>query len=144
LPAATDEARHHHQLAIDLITLHHRSGLHLGISCQIIREYMVVDTRPLQADGLGLNPSDTIHNAEEFRKRLLFFPETEEVSNKSRLLIKQHHLSGARIHDANVVATMSARGISKLVTENTDDFSAFSTIRPLQLPKIHQIISGST
>ena len=144
LLTATDEARQHYQLARDLISEHHRSGLHLGFSGQIIREYMVVATRPLQANGLGLNPNDTIHNVDEFRKRLLFFPETEEVSNELRVLMIKFRLSGARIHDANVVATMSAHGVSKLITDNTGDFSTFSTVQTFDLPTIHRILRSST
>jgi predicted nucleic acid-binding protein len=143
LLTATNEARQHYQLARDLIISHHRSGLHLGISGQIIREYMVVATRPPQANGLGLSPNDTIHNVGEFRERLLFFPESEEVSNELRVLVKEYRLSGTRIHDANVAATMSAHGVTKLITENTDDFSAFSTIQTFDLSTIHRMIVSS-
>jgi predicted nucleic acid-binding protein len=143
LRTATNEARQHYQLARDLIMAHHSSGLHLCISAQIVREYMVVATRPLQVNGLGLSPNDTIHNIDEFRNRFLFFPETEEVSNELRVLIIKYRLSGARTHDANVVATMSAHGVSKLVTDNTGDFSAFSTIQTFDLPTIHRILRSS-
>ena len=144
LLTATNEARQHCQIARDLIIAHHRRGLHLGISGQIIREYMVVATRPSQANGLGLSPNDTIQNVDEFRKRLLFFPETEEVSNELRVLINKYRLSGTRIHDANVAATMLAHGVTKLITENTGDFSAFSMIQTFDLSMIHRIIGSST
>jgi predicted nucleic acid-binding protein len=64
LLTATDQSRQHHHLARELIISHQRSGLHFGISGQIIREYMVVATRPVEARGLGLSPNDTIHNAD--------------------------------------------------------------------------------
>jgi len=127
-----------------LIVSQQRSGLHFGISGQIIREYMAVATRPVEANGLGLSPNDTIHNADEFRKWLLFFAETEAVSNKLRLLTINYRLSGARIHDANVAATMLAHGLSKIVTENSGDFSDLSEVQTFTLPEINKIVTSSS
>jgi predicted nucleic acid-binding protein len=33
--------------------------------------------------------------------------------------------SGKQVHDANIVATMLAQGITRLLTHNTSDFSRF-------------------
>lgn len=111
---------------------------------QIIREYMAVATRPVEANGLELSPNDTINNADAFRKWLLFFAESETVSNKFRLLIERYHLSGTRILDANVTATMLAHGLSKIVTDNTGDFPDFPEMKPFELPEIHRIVTGSS
>ena len=143
LLTATDESRQHHQFARHVITAHQRSGFHLGISGQIIREYLVVATRSPEANGLGLDLADALNNAEAFSQRLVFFEETEAVSNRLNLLIKNYRLIGTRIHDANVVATMSTHGLSKLITENQADFSVFSEVGILGLPEFYEILSDS-
>ncbi len=48
-------------------------------------------------------------------------------------LIQGLDLKGRRIHDANVVATMLAHGMSLLLTENVADFSEFAAIRLVDL-----------
>jgi len=141
---ATDESRPHHRLARRIITAHNRSGIHLGISGQIIREYLVVATRSQEANGLGLDSADALNNTEAFRQRLVFFDETEAVSIKLRLLTKNYRLIGKRIHDANVVATMLTHSLSKLITENQGDFSVFSEVETVGLPEIYQIVGEST
>ncbi len=141
---ATDESRPHHQLARQVIATHNRSGIHLGISGQIIREYLVVATRVPEDNGLGLGSDEALSNVEVFRQRLVFFDETEAVSNELRSLIGSCELTGKRIHDANVVATMLTHGLSKLITENQGDFSVFSEVETIGLPEIYEIVSDST
>jgi len=46
-------------------------------------------------------------------------------------LVKQYAVSGKRIHDANIVATMRAFSITKIFTKNTKDFFAFNEIELL-------------
>ena len=140
---ATDESRPHHRFARKVIATHNRSGIHLGVSGQIIREYLVVATRVSEANGLGLGPNEALSNVEVFGQRLVFFDETEAVSNELRLLIGSCELTGKRIHDANVVATMLTHGLSKLITENKGDFSVFSDIETFGLAEISQIIDPS-
>jgi hypothetical protein len=36
-------------------------------------------------------------------------------------------VAGKQIHDANIVATMQAYGLSKLLTHNVSDFARFSS-----------------
>lgn len=143
LLTATDESRVHHELARDVITLQQRIGLHLGISGQIIREYLVVATRDAEVNGLGMEPADAIKNVQAFNERLLFFDETEAGSIRLRHLTNSYRLIGTRIHDANVVATMLSHGISKIVTESRADFSVFSEVETIDLPEFHQIVSES-
>jgi predicted nucleic acid-binding protein len=140
---ATDESRKYHQLATRVIATHNRGGIHLGISGQIIREYLVVATRIPDVNGLGLSPDEALSNIEVFRQRLVFFDETEAVSNKLRSLIGSYQLTGKRIHDANVAATMLTHSLSKLITENPGDFSVFSDVETVGLAEISQFINAA-
>jgi predicted nucleic acid-binding protein len=91
LVAATDESRPFHAVARKLIAHGHSVGLHGATSGQVIREYLVVATRPLSANGLGLSPADALGNIEKMTRHLQFCEESESVSLRLRRTIRQGH-----------------------------------------------------
>ena len=133
LLSATDRSRPHHDAARGLSRVAREAGCSLALSGQIIREYLVVATRPVEVNGLGLSPADALHNINAFIPRTVLCAETEAVSLRLRSLTATYALSGKRIHDANVVATMVEHDIHWLVTENGDDFKVFSEVQTLGL-----------
>jgi predicted nucleic acid-binding protein len=142
LLTATDESRPDHLHARKLFAIAGRRGFHLGTSGQILREYLVVATRPAHVNGLGLNTDDALGNAEAFLRRLVFYEETELVATGVRRLTRTHGLTGKRIHDANVVATMLAHDIAKLVTQNPDDFGTFPEVEITTLAEAAWLTAG--
>lgn len=136
LLAATDESRDHHLLARDLLARVRTRGLQGALSGQIIREYLVVATRDMDANGLGLSPADALANAQQMAARLEFCEETEAVSVRLRSLVRTHELAGKKIHDASVVAAMTAHGITRLVTENPGDFERYQEIEVITLSQL--------
>jgi len=133
LLTATDCSRRHHLAAQHLFGAAARSCFHLAMSGQIIREYLVVATRPLEVNGLGLSTGDALRNVEEFQRRLAVYDETEAVSNRLCQLVRDTQLQGKRIHDANIAATMLTHGMSKLVTEDSGDFANFAGIETVSI-----------
>ena len=133
LLAATDESRHHHLLASRLLSASGSLGCRCALSGQIIREYLVVATRSVEANGLGLDAADALANVEQLSSRLEFCDETESVSTRLRSLVRSYNWTGKRVHDANVVATMKAHGITRLVTENPADFQVCQDITLITL-----------
>jgi len=105
----------------------------LWISRQVIREFLATLSRPQQF----ANPVQ----AKELSKFVDFFMEQFQivedgplVTENLLLLIEKFSIGGKQIHDANIVATMQAYGISNLITHNIKDFERFSsliTILPL-------------
>ena len=128
LLTATDESRPQHRHAGRLLSASGHHGLHLAASGQILREYLVVATRPADANGLGLHVRDAAANVSEFLRCIHLYDETEEVSRRLRQLALTYGLHGKRLHDANLVATMSVHGIRALVTDNQSDFAPFDDI----------------
>ena len=128
LLTATDASRPHHREAIRMLSNSGSRSLRLAASGQILREYMVVTSRPIDANGLGLNVRDSVANVNEFLRRLQLFNETQEVAQRLRQLALKYGIRGKRLHDANIVATMATHGIRTLVTENHDDFVRFDEI----------------
>ena len=133
LLTATDESRPNHVPARRLIAESDRSGWHFAVSGQVLREYVVVATRPVDVNGMGLNPRHAIGNVEAFLGFLRLCDETEAVADKLRRLGLKHNLQGKRFHDANIVATMLVHGIGVLVTDNLKDFTVFDDIDAVAL-----------
>ena len=128
LLTATDESRPQHRDAERLFSESGLHGLHLAVSGQILREYLVVATRPLDTNGLGLQVREATANVNEFLRCIHLYDETEEVARRLRQLALTFGLHGKRLHDANVVATMATHGIRVLVTQNPRDFAPFDEI----------------
>src|SRR5437899_12825018 len=75
LLAATDEGRADHAGAVEVLQQWPASGTVLYTSGQILREYLVVTTRPTAVNGLGLSRRDAVANVERLRTRLRFLDE---------------------------------------------------------------------
>lgn len=125
LLAATDEARHEHEHAVAALNVWPASGMVLYTSGQILREYLVVATRSIDNNGLGLRRQDAIANVRALRTRLNLLVEDAKVSERLLGLLDGIECAGKQIHDANVVATMLVYGIDTVVTINTRDFARF-------------------
>lgn len=126
LLAATDAARADHEFALAALNEWAASGTVVYTSGQILREYLVVATRPIGLNGLGMSPSDALANVRSLRTRLKLLPEDARVSDRLLPLLDDVDCSGKQIHDANVAATMLVHGIDTIVTRNVSDFRRFS------------------
>lgn len=131
LLSATDSARPDHGAARAVFERAVGAGVHLAISGQVLREYLVVATRPAAANGLGMPPSDAVRNAGIFQHRTILLEETEAVVDRLRVLVEHQSLKGTRIHDANLSAVMRVHGISQIVTQNASDFDPFAEVHAL-------------
>jgi predicted nucleic acid-binding protein len=126
LLAATDEARAHHPRARVTLDAWPAAGTALYTSGQILREYLVVATRPAELNGLGLELSDALANVTALRARMRLLEETKAVADRLATLLVEAPSTGRKIHDANVVATMLVHGLTTLVTSDVSDFSRFA------------------
>ena len=95
-------------------------------SGQILREYLVVATRPAENNGLGLSAADAVSNVRAFRGRTTLLAEGGRVAGRLLRLLDDTACGGRQIHDAHVVATMIVHDIGAVVTMNVDDFARFS------------------
>ena len=143
LLTATDRSRRHHDDARRILELANRSGIHLALSGQVLREYLVVATRPQDANGLGLSAEDALANAAKIRSRAVLCEETAAVTARLESLVRIHNLTGRRIHDANIVATMQAHGVSTLVSDNAGDFEALAGVTLLGIPEALRVMAAA-
>jgi predicted nucleic acid-binding protein len=121
LVGATDQAREHHAGSLALLERHP----HLVLNTQVIREYLVVATRPTAVNGLGLSSADALENVRVFRTALRLLPESRPVLPTFLELVRETGCHGKRLHDAYIVASALAHGVQSVATWNTADFALF-------------------
>lgn len=128
LLAGTDTSRLHHDAAISFLEQGLSGQQRLFGSGQVFREYLVVATRPTKENGLGLSTTAALENLREFNRCIQILDENADVAARLSALVKNHKLKGKRIHDANIVATMQAHGLTRIRTDNPGDFKVFTDI----------------
>lgn len=131
LLSAVNTLRVEHDTSRFIFSRAYEKAIHLGTCGQILREYLVVATRPIAVNGLGQNITDALKNVSWFRKRLIYFEETEAVHSNLLSIAESRCITGKHIHDANIVAVMYNYGIYYLITSNPKDFSVFPNITTL-------------
>ena len=133
LLTATNALRPGHPAALGIFRKALDEGVHLASCGQILREYLVVATRPISVNGLGLSSEDALRNLEWFRKRQVYLEEPESVHHILIGLVERHKAAGKRIHDLNIAAMMKEHRIRILLTENPDDFRDIPGVETLHL-----------
>ncbi len=128
LLAATDHDRKEHPNSLAFLEGGQRGIYRLFVTGQIFREYLVVSTRPIEGNGLGLSPENAVANICCFRKVLQVLQEDDETVTRLITLVKNHELKGKRIHDANLIASMARHGLRRLKTYNPSDFLKFPEV----------------
>ena len=103
-------------------------GRQIYVSGQILREYLVVATRPVEANGLDLACAEAVANVSAFRSLVHCLEENEQVQKKLVELVRTHECRGVLIHDANIVATALTHRVPTIVTENPEDFRRFADL----------------
>jgi len=103
-------------------------GERLSITPQNLVEFWAVATRPVERNGLGLSVEAA--DAELARLESFFpvLPETPAIYPEWRRLVVTYRVTGLRIYDARLVASMQVHGISHLLTFNGDDFRRYTEI----------------
>jgi predicted nucleic acid-binding protein len=122
-----------YSLAQQTILKYDQAGSQLWISRQVLREYLAALTRP-QAYTNPIPIASLVADIIRFEAEFHVAEDNFQVTSNLLSLVSQTNIGGKHIHDANIVATMQAYGITRLLTENTVDFKNFSrliTVIPL-------------
>ncbi|MCW5982192.1 MAG: type II toxin-antitoxin system VapC family toxin [Bryobacteraceae bacterium] len=103
-------------------------GDHPAVTPQVLFELWSVATRPVAANGLGWSVAQARAEVEAIRSRFLVLEEPPAVVDLWLDIVARHDLKGKRIHDAHLLATMKANGVTRLLTFNAADFPTESGI----------------
>lgn len=112
----------------------------LWISRQVLREFIATLTRP-QAFAAQRPVTTIIDRVQYFQSRFWVADETSFVTENLMLLVQAVPMGGKQIHDANIVATMKAYGLTHLLTLNTIDFVRFAPY--ITLLSLEDVLSPS-
>jgi predicted nucleic acid-binding protein len=113
-----------HADAIQAIHTELQAGVELWVSRQILREYLAVLTRP-GTTTLASPAATGAADVAAFERMFHVADDTSDVTAKLLVLIQSVPMGGKQVHDANLVATMQAYGIPRLLTHNVADFTRF-------------------
>lgn len=116
-----------HEQALNALKLAHRSERPLWISRQVLREVIVILTRP-QTFAQPSTPNVVIERIRYLEERFQVADDTAAVTRRLIELLRDYRVGGKQIHDANIVATMLAYDIPCLLTHNEKDFDRFGKI----------------
>ena len=122
---ANQAGSRHHADALALLGKFETSAAPLWISGQVLREYLAVVTRP-QADAPALPMSAAIERVRFFVQRFWVAEDGAIVRPDLLRLLSIYPVAGRQVHDTNIVATMLANGITRLLTFNLGDFRRFA------------------
>ena len=109
------------------------NGGSLWFSRQILREYLVVVTRP-QPTEPALSSMAAVADARSFLAKLDLAEDGPRVTEVLLKLLVDHPSGGKQVHDANIAATMLAHGITRLLTFNGADFRRFGGLIEVVTP----------
>ena len=96
----------------------------LRISRQVMREYLSVVTRP-QTWPVAITREEALDDVSKLTRTFEILEDGPLVTEYLVALCREVPAGGRQIHDANIVATMLARGERRLLTFNTADFRRY-------------------
>lgn len=100
----------------------------LFIAPQILIEMRAVVTRPIEANGLGMMPTEARDLLRLIERDFPMLPETPDIYPLWRGLVDAYGVVGRQVYDARLVAVMLAHGMTRLLTFNAAHFRRFSEI----------------
>lgn len=104
------------------------NGCRLFLTPQIIYEYWAVATRPIGANGLGIEPVAAREHLDQISSLFDMLDDEAGVFRIWRHLVDTVEVRGKMSHDTRLVASMRYFGLSIILTFNAADFRRFTGI----------------
>lgn len=129
--AASVEGHPSHALVTAYLERLAKAGAGICFSTQVCREFMVVLTRG-PVENRSFEPPEALAVLAEWRGSCVVLEDSELVLADLLALVRRYSVRGKQIHDANIVASMRAHGITRLATLNVTDFRRFEDLIVLE------------
>lgn len=117
-----------HQTAKAAILSLVQAGATLCIVPQVIYEFWVAATRPLNVNGLGMDVAAAEHSILGIIQDYQLLKDERGIFAYWQSLVVDHAVKGKTAHDARLVAAMQRHGLLNLLTFNKPDFTRFAGI----------------
>jgi predicted nucleic acid-binding protein len=98
------------------------------ICAQVLIEFWSVATRPREANGIGLKPTEADLYIEQTMRSFPCLLEPPDVAVRWRNIVIRYSVISKQAHDARLAAVMEAHDIGELLTLNSAHFARFSSI----------------
>jgi predicted nucleic acid-binding protein len=125
----------HHAVAVAAVYRLLAESTPVYFTLQNIAEFWNVATRPIEHNGLGFSIASTLAEVERIEGLLTLLPDTPAVYAEWKRIIVVHGVSGVKVHDARLVATMKTHGVRSFLTFDVDDFKRYTGIDVMH-PKV--------
>lgn len=103
------------------------------LTSQILIEFWVVCTRPVEVNGFGWTTERSKVQINQFLSQFNLLSEASNSFSYWFEMVTKYDIKGKRTHDIKILAVMKSWGISHLLTFNPNDFIAsneFTIVHP--------------
>lgn len=126
------QVRHEqHAAAIMAVAVLRGRGDELFVVPQILYEFWVVATRPLDENGFGITPGEAAARLSELRRSFKLELDSPDLFDAWEKLVAENAVSGKAAHDARLVAAMEKAGLEAILTFNVRHFMRYSKVAVL-------------
>ncbi|NET46279.1 type II toxin-antitoxin system VapC family toxin [Okeania sp. SIO2B3] len=126
---ASDPTSSNYQLAVDSVFLLLNQNHECLLTAQVLIEFWVVATRPIEVNGLGWTPERTRQQINILISQFALLSENGAIFTYWLELVITHNIRGKRTHDIRLLAVMKSHGINCLLTFNPEDFITIPEIK---------------
>ena len=116
----------HYQSSVEAIDILRRTGHELTIAPQNLYEFWSLAMRPLENNGLGMSPIESLAEITSIQKLFRLLRDERGVFSIWELLVSSLGVKGKQAHDARLAAAMRRHAVTHLLTFNTSDFARYS------------------
>ncbi|MFP4132561.1 MAG: type II toxin-antitoxin system VapC family toxin [Halothece sp.] len=130
---ASDRNSNQHSLANQAVYYLLNQGHQCLLTPQILIEFWVVCTRPVEANGFGWTTKRSETQINQFLSQFSLLSETSNTFSDWFQMVTKYEIKGKRTHDIKILAVMKSYGISHILTFNPNDFIAvneFTIVHP--------------
>ena len=120
-----------HEECVEAVNLLIDRGCQVCACSQVLIEYWVTATRPLDVNGFGLSFAHAERNLAQVRGAFPSLAEPTNMVDRWQQVVAQYRVMGRQAYDARIVALMQAHNIAHLITLNADDFARYLGVTPI-------------
>ena len=125
---ASDRSSPRYSLAVNSVASLIARGDECVIALQVLIEFWVVATRPIDVNGLGWNVEQTNFKIDRLINQFTLVEETEAIFPQWLDLVTRYQIKGKRTHDARLMAVAIASSITHILTFNPKDFTKITEL----------------
>src|SRR5690242_19889215 len=121
----------HHQTSVTAIDILSKQKHELLVAPQVLYEFWSVATRPLENNGLGMDPVEAHAELITIRRLFRLLRDERAIYSIWEELVSTLDVKGKQAHDARLAAAMRRHDVGHLLTFNAPDFARYAFITVL-------------